>query len=243
MPGRQKLMTQLEVECWGFWSPEADDPSAWLKYWQRPDAQPAERDPPAELIPPMQRRRSSRLTKMALTTALQVANDEPFDYSIFCSQHGEIVRTWNILSSINSGTEISPTAFSQSVHNTSSGLFTILQSSNAASMSMASGANSFAHGWLEAQAYLAGNPTHRVLLVDFDEVLPEEYQPYNVMTNCEHSLAMSLRLADKGGIRLTSSTPGDVSRLPQGPQFLAWLQAGDASLSLTSDGLGWRWER
>jgi hypothetical protein len=180
---------------------------------------------------------------MALATAMRVAKDESFDYTVFCSQHGEIVRTWNILSSINAGTEISPTAFSQSVHNTSSGLFTILQSSNAPSMSMGSGANSFAHGWLEAQAYLAGNPTHRVLLVDFDEVLPQEYQPYNVITNCEHSLSMSLRLVGKDGISLTNTTPGDASLLPQGPQFLGWLQGGGASLSLTSDGLGWLWER
>jgi len=243
MPGQQKLMAQLEVDSWSFWSPEADDPRAWLKHWQRPGAQPADRDPPAELIPPMQRRRSSRLTKMALATALQVAKDASFDYSIFCSQHGEIVRTRDILSSINSGVEISPTAFSQSVHNTSSGLFTILQTSNAPSMSMGSGANSFAHGWLEAQAYLAGNPAHRVLLVDFDELLPKEYQPYNIISNCEHSLAMSLRLATTGGINLTNMTAGDNSPLPQGPQFLDWLQGDGPSLSLTSDGMGWRWER
>jgi hypothetical protein len=236
-------MTILEVESWSFWSPEVDDPGAWLDYWQRPDAQPGDRDPPTELIPPMQRRRCSRLTKMALATALQIAKDGSFDYSIFCSQHGEIERTWNILSSINSGTEISPMAFSQSVHNTSSGLYTILQSTNAASMSLASGANSFAHGWLEAQAYLAANPTHRVLLVDFDEVLPTEYQSYNVIANCEHSLAMSLRSARQGGIGLKSTTAGDANRLPQGPQFLGWLQEGGASLSLTSDGQGWRWER
>jgi len=237
------MMTQLEVDSWSFWSPEADDPSAWLNYWQQSGAEPADGNPPAELIPPMQRRRTSRLTRMALATALQVAADESFDYTIFCSQHGEIVRTWDILSSIHAGTEISPTAFSQSVHNTSSGLYTILKSSTAPSMSMGSGANTFAHGWLEAQAYLAANPTHRVLLVDFDEVLPQEYQPYNVNVNCEHSVAMTLHLADQGGIRLTSTAASTANNLPQGPQFLGWLQGNDASLSLTSDGQGWRWER
>jgi len=237
------MMTQLEVDSWSFWSPEADDPSAWLNYWQRPDAEPADEPPPAELIPPMQRRRTSRLTKMALATALKVAADESLDYTIFCSQHGEIVRTWDILSSINAGTEISPTAFSQSVHNTTSGLFTILTSSNAPSMSMSSGANSFTHGWLEAQAYLAANPGQRVLLADFDELLPPEYRPYNANVNCEHSLAMILRPVRKGGIRLASTTASATNHLPQGPQFLDWLQGNDASLSLTSDGQGWRWER
>ena len=237
------MMTQLEVESWSFWSPEADDPSAWLNFWQQSGAEAVDGSPPAELIPPMQRRRTSRLTRMALATALQVAGDDSFDYTIFCSQHGEIVRTWDILSSIHAGTEISPTAFSQSVHNTSSGLYTILKSSTAPSMSMGSGANTFAHGWLEAQAYLAGNPAHRVLLVDFDEVLPREYQPYNVNINCEHSLAIILNLVDKGGIRLTTTAATTANKLPQGPQFLGWLQGSDTSLSLTSDGQGWRWER
>ena len=237
------MMTQLEVESWSFWSPEADDPSAWLNYWQQSGAEAADGNPPAELIPPMQRRRTSRLTRMALATALQVAAGESFDYTIFCSQHGEIVRTWDILSSIHAGTEISPTAFSQSVHNTSSGLYTILKSSTAPSMSMSSGANTFAHGWLEAQAYLAGNPTHRLLLVDFDEVLPQAYQPYNVNVNCEHSLAMTLRRVDQGGICLTSTAASATNNLPQGPQFLGWLQGNSVSLSLTSDGQGWRWER
>ncbi len=236
-------MAQLEVESWRFWSPEADDPSAWLKHWQQSDAEPSDGAPPAELIPPMQRRRTSRLTKMALATALEVAADESFDYTIFCSQHGEIVRTWDILSSINAGTEISPTAFSQSVHNTSSGLFTILESSTAPSMSMASGANTFAYGWMEAQAYLAENPTHRVLLVDFDEVLPREYQPYNVNVNCEDSLALVLCLAQQGGICLRSIAASSTNKLPQGPQFLGWLQGDNANLLLTSDGQGWRWER
>jgi len=236
-------MVRIEIERWSFWSPETSDPASWLKHWRNAHARSAAENPPADLIPPLHRRRTSRLSKMALATALDVTAGEPVDYSIFCSQHGEIVRTRAILSSISEGVEISPTAFAQSVHNTSSGLFTIIESSNAPSMSMASGANTFAYGWLEAQAYLASNSSHRVLLVDFDEIIPEEYQAYSGHANCDHSLAMILRSAEHGGISLARSSTTDDELLPQGPQFLAWLQRDEADLDLTSEGQGWRWQR
>ena len=208
-----------------------------------PGAGPADGNPGAERIPPMQRRRMSRLTKMALTVALDVTVDAPVDYSIFCSQHGEIVRTREILTSISDGVEISPTAFAQSVHNTSSGLYTIIAKSNHASTSIASGANSFAHAWLEAQAYLVGNPEHRVLLVDFDEVIPEEYRSYSQQIDCDHALAMLLTVARKGGIEMRRSSDASDQDLPQGPQFLAWIQSEKKSLTLGSDGQGWQWVR
>ena len=236
-------MVHIEVERWVFWSPESSDPATWLECWQRPDASPSQGNPDAGAIPPMQRRRISRLSKMALATALEVMGGDVADYSIFCSQHGEIVRTREILSSISAGTEISPIAFAQSVHNTASGLFTILASSNAPSMSMASGANTFAYGWLEAQAYLASNPDHRVLLVDFDEVIPVEYQQYSNQQDCDHALAIVLRRAKTGGIGMVGAVSADDGKMPQGPQFLGWLQTDEATLSLAADGQGWQWER
>ncbi len=158
-------------------------------------------------------------------------------------QDREIVRTREILTSISDGEEISPTAFAQSVHNTSSGLYTIISKSNHASTSIASGANSFAHAWLETQAYLAGNPEHRVLLVDFDELIPEEYRSYSQQVDCDHALAMLLTAAPEGGIKMTSSADADDQDLPQGPQFLAWVQSDRESLTLGSDGQGWQWVR
>ncbi len=114
-------MVRIHVERWSFWSPEAGDPAGWLDYWQKPGARAQAGDPDAKAVPPMHRRRMSRLSKMALASALEVVAGETVDYSVFCSQHGEIARTRDILSSISSGTEMSPTAFAQSVHNTSSG--------------------------------------------------------------------------------------------------------------------------
>lgn len=236
-------MLEIQVERWSFWSPESGDPKAWLEYWQRPDAQAGSGDPDANAIPPLQRRRMSRLSKMALSAALEAAGDQPIDYSIFCSQHGEIVRTRQILSSICEGMEISPMAFAQSVHNTASGLFTIIAASSAASTSIASGAGTFAAGWVEAQSYLSSNPTHRVLLVDFDEVIPDEYQSYSEETHCDHALALLLVVANQGGVSFSRAAAETNETLPLGPQFLAWLQSEEDTLKLTAEKQGWQWRR
>lgn len=180
---------------------------------------------------------------MALCAALDAASGKHVDYSIFSSQHGEIVRTSELLSSITAGVELSPTAFSQSVHNTSSGFFTIITGTNAPSTSIASGENTFAYGWLEAQGYLERHPAHRVLLVDFDEVIPDEYHRYSDQTISDHSLALVLRVADEDGIAMSRTASGDAEPLPQGPVFLAWAQSDAATLSMTTKGQGWQWER
>lgn len=235
-------MDRIAVERWSFWSPEAPDPASWLKHWDRAGAVPADLEPPAANIPAMQRRRMSRLSKMAVSTALDATAEADIDYSIFCSQHGELVRTRQILASISQGEEISPAAFAQSVHNTASGLYTILRKSTASSMSMSSGASSFACGWLEAQAWLARYPRHRVLLVDFDEVIPADYRGYTDQVQCDHALALVLRRSDHGLEFAAARTRGDC-KLPHGPQFLAWLQGDNSRLTLGADGQGWQWAR
>jgi len=234
---------RIKVDSWRFWAPENSDPTLWLEYWLTDGARAQDGNPEVAVIPPNQRRRASRLSKMVLSTALDVAAGKEIDYSIFCSQHGEIVRTREILRSISEGAEISPTAFAQSVHNTGSGLYTIIARSNAPSTSIASGANTFAFAWIEAKAYLANNPAHKVMLVNCDEVIPEEYQRYSERVHCDHALAIILSVADEGGIELNRASPGAENRLPQGPQFLAWVLSDEATFAITTDNQGWQWQR
>lgn len=236
-------MTRIEVLRSSFWSPESPDPLGWLAHWSRDSAARCDAEPPVDRIPPIQRRRMSRLSKMAMAVALDAAGDEPLDYSIFCSRHGEIVRTRSIMDALVARQEVSPAAFAQSVHNTSSGLYTILAGSQAASTSIASGANTFACAWLEAVGWLAENPSHVILLVDFDEVIPAEYRPYSDSIHCDHALALVLRAADGNGISFSADTARPESPLPLGPQFLAWLQGDARELGLAADGQSWRWAR
>ncbi len=82
-----------------------------------------------------------------------------------------------------------------------------------------------------------------MLLVDFDEVIPEEYQRYSDQIFSDHALALVLRVADNGGVEVVRTAPEEDEDLPQGPVFLAWEQSDAATLSMTTEGQGWRWDR
>jgi hypothetical protein len=237
-------MTQgLEIQRWSFWSPETRSPIEWRDHWRQPGARPATAQAAGEGVPPMHRRRMSALSKQALQVALEVRGDTEPDFLVFCSQHGELARTVELLSSIVAGTELSPTAFSQSVHNSSTGLYTIIAKSRAAATSLASGASTFAYGWIEADAYLHAHPVDSVLLVMSEDFLPSEYLPYSSQPSCRYALGLMLGAAERQGITLDRTEPGANEELPMAPLFAAWWLSAVLDLRITADGQGWAWGR
>jgi len=237
------MRTRIDIERWAFWSPETKDPLAWRKHWQRDDATAGTATPAAEGIPPMHRRRASTLSKMSLQTALEASAEGAPDFLVFCSQHGELPRTDLLLDDIARGIELSPTAFSQSVHNTGSGLYTIIKGVNVPASSLAGGAATFACGWLEAEAYLHENPTRRVLLVCADDLLPDRYRALSRQTPCSYAAALSLVAARSGGLALESSAMEEEEALPLAGLFLAWWLSADPTFRVTAESQGWCWRR
>lgn len=126
------MQNGVAILRWSFWSPETRDPAEWRNA-PAGTALPV----PDDAIPKTHRRRMSTLSKMAVQTALEVTESERPDFLVFCSQHGELSRTRELLTSIVERTELSPTSFSQSVHNASAGLYTIVTSSGAPATSLA----------------------------------------------------------------------------------------------------------
>lgn len=236
------MQSGLEILSWSFWSPETREPAEWRAAAPPPQA-PA--PPPDHSIPSAQRRRMSTLTKMAVQTALEATQTSRPDFLVFCSQHGELARTRDLLAAIVSRGELSPTSFSQSVHNASAGLFTIITASQAPATSLAAGAGTFAYGWIEAAAYLAGNPGKRALLVSYDEPLPSEYRPYSGQQQRSHALALLLRVAASGGFRLEQSEAEAEAEepAPLAPLFMAWALSSGPAFSRTAGGQGWTWRR
>ena len=132
-----------------------------------------------EHIPAMQRRRLSRLAKLALNSAIQTLNTHKVDYIVWVSQYGDEAKTLNILEDVLSEQTPSPTQFSTSVHNAISGLYSILCQDATPATSLA---GSWNDGLIEAYAWLKTMPeAGQVLLVYYDEALPEmyiEHQPF-----------------------------------------------------------------
>ncbi len=230
----------LEILGWSFWSPETRDPKEWRTAIAA--AQGAIRVPD-DAIPASHRRRMSNLSKMAVQTALEAARDARPDFVVFCSQHGEHARTRELLGAIVSRAEMSPTSFSQSVHNTSAGLYTIITASNAPATSLAAGPGTFAYGWIEAEAFVTVHAGTQVLLVCYDEVLSSEYLPYSRQEQRSYALALLLREAAHGGFRLEPTEPGAEEPAPLAPLFMAWALSVAPAFAVTAGDQGWMWRR
>jgi hypothetical protein len=132
-----------------------------------------------EHIPAMQRRRLSRLAKLALNSAKQTLNTHKVDYIVWVSQYGDESKTLNILEDVLNEQTPSPTQFSTSVHNAISGLYSILCQDATPATSLA---GSWNDGLIEAYVWLKTRPeAGQVLLVYYDEALPDiyiEHQPF-----------------------------------------------------------------
>jgi hypothetical protein len=200
-------------------------------------------------IPPMVRRRMSALSQLAVQTALQLLEQHPdINYLVFASRHGELPRTVQLLQSILNKEDPSPTAFSQSVHNTASGLTTIIAQKPVPVTSIAARENSFHQAMVEAYAYLEDAPNHKVLVIDFDDQLPETYQQYI----SEDFEAYAVGLVLSSGQELSLSWPASQARLTgeipptSWPQSVLWLQClltEQPEWTISSDTTQWLWRQ
>jgi hypothetical protein len=227
----------LEILSWSFWSPETRQPQDWPAVAPVPETAPVL----GAQIPAAHRRRMSTLSKVAVQVALEVTAGARPDFVVFCSQHGELTRTRELLRSIVERVELSPASFSQSVHNTAAGLYTIVTASRAPATSLAAGAASFAYGWLEAEAFIAENRAQRVLLVAYDEPLPEEYRPYSDAEQRLYALAVMLGAGegDRAVELEVRAHSGNDERRPLAPLFMAWFLGSRPTFDVTASGQRW----
>ena len=195
--GNQVTKLTINIDEWCALSPGLISASDWSEWSKHKKQWPSELTPvPANLIKPMIRRRMSSLSKLALQSSLRLSQDKQIDYIIFSSRHGELTRTVKLIKEIMAGEEASPIAFSQSVHNTASGLFTILTQRATPVTSISALEGPFRSAFVEAFIYLQDNPKHKVLLVDFDEPLPAPYQSQEDEGNKQYQgYALSLILS------------------------------------------------
>lgn len=126
-------------------------------------------------IPVLQRRRLSHVAKLALSAAITSLGDSQVDYIVWVSQYGDEAKTIRILQDVLQDLTPSPMLFSTSVHNAIAGLYSIFAKDATPSSSLCS---SWTEALLEAYAYLHLAPKARVMVVYYDEPLPELYQEY-----------------------------------------------------------------
>ena len=100
-------------------------------------------------IPMMMRRKLSPVGMIALSTILQCYDGEDVRL-VYASRYGELERVLKLIAQEHADNEISPTGFSFSVHNSTIGLFSLINNLHSSYNSIAAGEKSFSAGLLDA---------------------------------------------------------------------------------------------
>ncbi len=162
----------------GVWTTGYADAQAWARREASgPSEEPAARAPKAELLPPMLRRRTSLLTRMAAEVAAQAITGAGFDPAhvsvIYGSVYGEIRTTLDLLGALLvPDAPLSPTKFHNSVHNTAAGYVSIAAQNRGGNAALTAGRSTLAMGLLECAGLIAAGAAAAVLVIA-EESLPE----------------------------------------------------------------------
>ena len=239
MSNQAQLMS-FNIEKWSANSAGLNSIVEW-KTWSSNLDWPKNGSTEFKAIPPMMRRRMSVQSKLAVQTALTLLKDTSIDYLVFASRHGELHRTATLIQSILEGDDASPMAFSQSVHNTAAGLTTIAAKAPIPLTSIAAGQDTFHNALIEAYLYLNQYPSHRVLVIDFDQPLPELYQEYETQNFADYALGLVLTAGSEYSITRTVETNQASSVLPQGLQTLQHILLGTNKWAIAGKHQTWSW--
>ena len=191
------MQLTFAIKRWDIWIPGVRGYQQWQQFL-RSKKQQDTNEPFANVeyqcLKPAQIRRLSDISKITLDVALNTGKAEQVP-AIFASRRGEVSRIAQLLSDICVGEELSPTAFSMSVHNTTSGLYSIQSVNRSPSTTIAGGHDTVMSGLVTVATLLAsGQP--EVLLVITEDRMPDIYHPF--MTPGEQPVAAAFLL-----------TPGD----------------------------------
>src|SRR3990167_8490805 len=97
-PERASRVTEFRIEQWRAWAPGLDSMDDWCAWHQTPSRLPdSGAQPDVGFLPAMQRRRLSRLARMAFHVAWPLAEAQGPMPMVFACRHGETPRTLAIL--------------------------------------------------------------------------------------------------------------------------------------------------
>lgn len=211
---------------------------------------------PIPALPMMLRRRMGAFDQKVVGAALAMPAAAAARY-VFATRHGEFATTLRILENLHLREMPSPADFSLSVHHALAGLLSIQTHNKAGHTTVSAGRDTFGYGLLEAVAAVADQPAQSVLLVSYDEALPEIYRKFRDADEAALPLIVVLEITagDAGGSRfalhtvaneaespdLAEETEGDID--PMGQRFLEFFLSDRAQGRLQGETLTWILDR
>lgn len=171
--------------------------------------------PAPAILPPAERRRASRLVKLALAVGLEAANHASADAAtlatVFSASSGDGHNCHALCETLASNDrQVSPTRFHNSVHNTAAGYWGIATGATPPCQVLCAYDASFCAGLLEALVQVA-TERRPVLLVTYDAEYP---QPIHAARPVPDAGGIALLLSPDAGIARISACLGDVPATP-----------------------------
>jgi hypothetical protein len=232
---------------WNAWAPGLHGKEDWqaLRHSMWPLRRNLAKIP--DFIPKLQQRRLSPLARAAFNAidpCMKAGETLP---TVFSSAHGEVGKALEMLQTIQNGEELSPTAFSLSVHNAIAGLYSIAYRNQQEITVIAPGLEGMAPAFVEALG-LIYEGAEQVLVVLYDEPIAEFYPVAPFKLNGEFTCALAMRLSLSG-----EGMPLRLNRAPecrekgeqplQLPLFIDFLLDDNGGANVAFQGRGWRWEK
>ena len=235
----------FNIAAWRAWAPGLDNVADWQAWSQQPQAIAAsDASPDVSFLPAMQRRRLSRLARMAFSVGWPLAEGHEALPLVFVSRHGETPRTFDILSELAADQPLSPTQFSLSVHNAVIGLWSIMRGETSEMTALAAAGDGLEHGLIEACALLnEGAPA--VLLVITEEQPPQAYEHWIDDVPFAYAVGLLLTPGSQWHLTLTSNnaTSPAKTQWPHAIELLRHLLAGQTSFQHAWKNRLWHWQR
>lgn len=224
---------------WGFKSATSE---AWLAWARGTSPLPLPIEPELQFMPSMQRRRLGFLGKIALDPAYACLGSVDEIPLVFCSRHGEVGRSVDLMHSLSTGEPLSPASFALSVHNSIAGAFSIARGSRADHGALSASTSTIEHGVVEACGLLADGEK-AVLLVAYDCPLPTVFASFESVDS--PAFAWAWLLVPPGPAHFSLSWSGtqesDTSEAPL--EVLRYYLGTEKTLVRISEALRWEWSR
>jgi hypothetical protein len=236
------------VKQWNAWAPGVSCREDWQKWHDHQTFAQQEKAAIPAAVPKALQRRLSPLARAVFNAADGCINsDKPLPI-IFSSSHGEVNKSLEMLKSMQKGEEVSPTAFSLSVHNAISGLFSMAYSNHREITVVAPGQDGIAPAFIEALGLLQERHAEEVLIVFYDEPLSDFYPSLPFALNAPAICALALRISLTGiglpvQLNWSAAHRDDGEHALQIFSFIKFLVSDEQSLALGNHRHSWEWQK
>lgn len=235
----------LNIIDWQARAPGLSEPAQFYEWSRHLHAiDPAAPQGKLSELPMMTARRLSSGSKLAVECGMAMLRRHDIDAVLYTSRHGELERNYRILHALATEQALSPTDFALSVHNSAVGNLTIATQKPIVSSSLAAGRDTFQQGLCEVMCLLQAG-YQRVLLVDFDGLLPMFYHARLPPEMPTWPFAVALVIEAGHGWQCESQpqSASPESLLPQSLLFLQHYLQDSAAFTLPGERVQWQWSR